>query len=57
MGNKIIENNFQFLDYYIINEGNIRELGFGRSKELFWIAKFKMLVKHPSLYVRRRIGN
>lgn len=53
MGNKSrIENNFPFLDYYIINKGNIRESSFGRSEELYWIAKFKMLVKHPSLYVR-----
>lgn len=56
MGNKRIENNFPFL-YYIINHGNIRESGFGRSEELLWIAKFKMLVKHPSLYVRRTIVN
>lgn len=35
MGNKSrIENNSPFLDYYVIHQGNIREIGLGRSGEV-----------------------
>lgn len=58
MGNKSrIENNFPCLDYYIIHQGNIRELGLERSDELGVHAKFEVPVNYPSLYVDQATGN
>lgn len=57
MGNKRTVNNSPCLDYYIIHQGNIKELGLGRSDEFSLCAKFEVPVKYPSLYVDQTIGN